>query len=470
MRRSRQRQAGPRAGAPGHRCERGRSSRDRRRRFPAARGRPAARRSVDGIRGPPLDERRRAHRGRLRNRALPRRRAREEAGEQRQVARLLGQLFDERQRPEHGEQHPAGSQPPPPSAPPGRLVVPARAIPARPSAATHTTPTGGTSPTCDCARNDPTPTSGTIAAARPAATAAPSQTNRSAGRAISTGVPEAGKSVGRAQQPQRQRRGDSDRGDRLRSARHQAQQSGDGEEISDRRAGVQRLRVLSGEHVERRQQLEHQWARMVPVETASTGPSPHPPRVTWRTKSPRPLRRRWPSHAAAAGGIGRGRGSRHGQRRRVHQHPAHNQAFASFQFSPIPTSTVSGTLSATAPSICARARSPRPRRPRPARASNSSSSCTVRIMRGAVAASVDERRVEVDHRALEDVGGGALDRHVHRDALGRRSHHAVAVVDVRAPARRRPNSVVTTPGLARVGDGAVEEAAHARGSRRSRRR
>ena len=66
-----------------------------------------------------------------------------------------------------------------------------------------------------------------------------------------------------------------------------------------------------------------------------------------------------------------------------------------------------------------------------ARASISSSSWTVRIMRARVAQR-RERVVQIDHRALEDVGGRALDRHVHGDALGGRAQHAVAAQDVRA--------------------------------------
>ena len=86
----------------------------------------------------------------------------------------------------------------------------------------------------------------------------------------------------------------------------------------------------------------------------------------------------------------------------------------------MPTSTVSGTASdARPPSV--RGSRPRPRRRARRGTSNSSSSCTVRIMRPADPnGGSRERRVHVDHRALQDVGGGALDRHVDGDALGRR--------------------------------------------------
>ena len=55
-----------------------------------------------------------------------------------------------------------------------------------------------------------------------------------------------------------------------------------------------------------------------------------------------------------------------------------------------------------------------------------------------------ERRVHVDHRALQDVGGGALDRHVHRDALGAGADLALRLVSS-GTGRRRPNIVLTTP-------------------------
>ena len=86
------------------------------------------------------------------------------------------------------------------------------------------------------------------------------------------------------------------------------------------------------------------------------------------------------------------------------------QLFASFQFSPMPTSTVSGTPSSTADSIRSRTAATVRRRAPPAprtaaRRARSGSSARVAAARG-------ERGVDVDHRALQDVGGGALDRHV----------------------------------------------------------
>ena len=47
-----------------------------------------------------------------------------------------------------------------------------------------------------------------------------------------------------------------------------------------------------------------------------------------------------------------------------------------------------------------------------------------------LAARVRERGVDVDHRALENVGRGALDRHVDRGALGRHADLAVAAVQL----------------------------------------
>ena len=84
----------------------------------------------------------------------------------------------------------------------------------------------------------------------------------------------------------------------------------------------------------------------------------------------------------------------------------------------MPTSTVSGTLSDTAPSM---------------RSRTSAAACLGFAFRRfeeqlvvdgedhARAQAVRRQRgVQVDHRALEDVGRRALDRHVHRLALGLR--------------------------------------------------
>ena len=59
-------------------------------------------------------------------------------------------------------------------------------------------------------------------------------------------------------------------------------------------------------------------------------------------------------------------------------------------------------------------------------------------------ASVGSARVHVDHRLLQDVGGGALNRQVHGHALGGAADLAVLVVDS-GTSRRRPNIVFTTP-------------------------
>ena len=45
-----------------------------------------------------------------------------------------------------------------------------------------------------------------------------------------------------------------------------------------------------------------------------------------------------------------------------------------------------------------------------------------------------ELAVDVDHRALQDVGGCTLNRHIHRDAFGRRPDLAVPAGELRYPA------------------------------------
>ena len=126
----------------------------------------------------------------------------------------------------------------------------------------------------------------------------------------------------------------------------------------------------------------------------------------------------------------------------------------------MPTSTVSGTPSATAPSI--RSRTSAAVSSAASRgASNSSSSCTVRIIRAGRPRLRDQRRVDVDHRALEDVGGAALDRDVDRVALRAGADLAVAAGQIGhqpPPAEHRLHDA----GLARGREQVVDEGAHRR--------
>ena len=72
-----------------------------------------------------------------------------------------------------------------------------------------------------------------------------------------------------------------------------------------------------------------------------------------------------------------------------------------------------------------------------------------------------ERGVDVDHRALHDVGGGALNRQVDRHALGRRADLAVAAGQLR---HQPPPSVhrLHDAGGARLLERAIDERADAR--------
>ena len=124
-----------------------------------------------------------------------------------------------------------------------------------------------------------------------------------------------------------------------------------------------------------------------------------------------------------------------------------------------PTSTVSGTRSATAPSIRSRT-SAAVSSAAAFGASNSSSSWTVRIIRAgdplATSAPMD-----VDHRALEDVGGAALNREVDRVALRARPDLEVAARQIGhqpAPAEHGLHDAA----LARGGEQVVDEGADRR--------
>ena len=67
-----------------------------------------------------------------------------------------------------------------------------------------------------------------------------------------------------------------------------------------------------------------------------------------------------------------------------------------------------------------------------------------------------QRGVDVDHRALQDVGGGALDREVDGDALGFAAHLPVAAVQVgHQPAP--PEHRLDDAGLARLVEQVVDE-------------
>ena len=112
-------------------------------------------------------------------------------------------------------------------------------------------------------------------------------------------------------------------------------------------------------------------------------------------------------------------------------------ACISSQFNPDRTSTMVGTLSMKAFSMtsfttsaaCARADS---------ETSRTSSSCTWRMMRRRKPFRGDPL-VEVDHGLLDDVGLGALDRHVHRHALGALASRAVRRGQVRQVAAATPD-------------------------------
>ena len=136
--------------------------------------------------------------------------------------------------------------------------------------------------------------------------------------------------------------------------------------------------------------------------------------------------------------------------------------------SPMPTSTVSGTFSGGRRLHRGRGRpSATSSALRPRGTSNSSSSWTVRIMRALGVRG--ERGVDVDHRALHDVGGRALNRQVDGHALGGRAELEVAAVQLRhqppPPVHRLHDA-----GRARLFERAVDERADARETRRSRRR
>ena len=76
--------------------------------------------------------------------------------------------------------------------------------------------------------------------------------------------------------------------------------------------------------------------------------------------------------------------------------------------------------------------------------------------------------MQVDHRALQNVGGGALDRHVHCVTLGGARIWQLRLVRS-GTSLRLPNIVLTTPVWPRVVERLVDEA-RTRESRRSRRR
>src|SRR3990172_7348161 len=94
---------------------------------------------------------------------------------------------------------------------------------------------------------------------------------------------------------------------------------------------------------------------------------------------------------------------------------------ASFQFSPMPSSTVSGTVSSAAPSM--RARTSAATSPAGRLAAHLEQQLVVDRQDHARARSSPgepaERGVDVDHGPLEDVRGGALDGQVDRHPLGR---------------------------------------------------
>jgi hypothetical protein len=72
--------------------------------------------------------------------------------------------------------------------------------------------------------------------------------------------------------------------------------------------------------------------------------------------------------------------------------------------------------------------------------------------------------VQIDHRFLQDVGSGALDRHIHRLTLGLAAHLKVPARQIRhqpTPAEHRADDAR----LARLFQRAVDEGAHARKAR-----
>jgi hypothetical protein len=75
-----------------------------------------------------------------------------------------------------------------------------------------------------------------------------------------------------------------------------------------------------------------------------------------------------------------------------------------------------------------------------------------------------ERRIDVDHRALEDVGRRALDGQVHGDALGGRAICPLRLVSS-GTSRRRPNMRLDDAGAARLLERLIDVGAHARKAR-----
>ena len=97
--------------------------------------------------------------------------------------------------------------------------------------------------------------------------------------------------------------------------------------------------------------------------------------------------------------------------------------------SPTFTSTVSGTDSGSAPSIASRRTGIR--RSTSSRGASSSSSSWTESRTRARNAALAQRPVGPDHRDLDDVGGGALDRHVDRHPLAGGAQRRVARLELR---------------------------------------